>query len=79
MVRQRSDAAELPSQDVSKTHTHTEILNIFSVGFDFSLNVTLVSSSPRAADVQTPRASSLAPLDPFLGTPITRTSKLKSR
>ncbi|XP_070787032.1 protein ELYS [Enoplosus armatus] len=37
------------------------------------------AKSPRAAEVQSPRSSSLALPDPFLGTPITMTSKRKSR
>ncbi|XP_041794919.1 protein ELYS isoform X2 [Chelmon rostratus] len=37
------------------------------------------AKSPRAADVQSPKSSSLALPDPFLGTPITMTSKRKSR
>ncbi|XP_044055281.1 protein ELYS isoform X2 [Siniperca chuatsi] len=37
------------------------------------------AKSPRAADVQSPKPSSLALPDPFLGTPITMTSKRKSR
>ncbi|XP_036952683.1 protein ELYS [Acanthopagrus latus] len=36
-------------------------------------------SSPRTADVQSPKPSSSALPDPFLGTPITMTSKRKSR
>uniref|UniRef100_A0A8C9Y522 AT-hook containing transcription factor 1 n=1 Tax=Sander lucioperca TaxID=283035 RepID=A0A8C9Y522_SANLU len=35
--------------------------------------------TPQAADVQSPKSSSLAHSEPFLGTPITMTSKRKSR
>ncbi|XP_059206750.1 protein ELYS [Centropristis striata] len=37
------------------------------------------AKSPRVSDVQSPKPSSLALSDPFLGTPITMTSKRKSR
>ncbi|XP_031169951.1 protein ELYS isoform X2 [Sander lucioperca] len=37
------------------------------------------AKSSRAADVQSPKSSSLAHSEPFLGTPITMTSKRKSR
>lgn len=45
----------------------------------FSNLFQFVFASPRAADVQSPKPSSVVLPDPFLGTPITMTSKRKSR
>lgn len=79
---QRSDPWVLPLQEVSRNKIKCFCrccrFNILNYSFTHTFIYPFVSDSPRAAEVQSPKPS-LALSDPFLGTPITMTSKRKSR
>lgn len=80
VVRQRSNPTILPGQEVNRKSKTVHYRQQFVFIAVISIFLRFFSTSPScSADTYSPKPSSLALSDAFLGTPITMTSKRKSR